>query len=254
MRARPTAVTRRLFWSTLGLLELVVLANPVQAQEVRGRIHGQVRDQSSGRPVAAVDVKLIGTQLATVTSERGLFVIRDIPSGIYEISAERLGYSPNSGRVEIRSGSILEVQITITSKAIELDSIRVSTRSGKLAEAGFYDRRDTGGQSGRYLTAEDIDHRRAAQMTDMFVGMQSVKVIPLGPGRVTIRFNRNVPDQGSIGAKRRRAMEGGNGGCEPDLYVDGRLFRFSSPQLQPMEAAHTSVNPSTRLMTSMRYR
>jgi CarboxypepD_reg-like domain len=214
-------------------IALILLGQPmtILAQGRPGRLHGQIRDQSSGKPAPGVEVILAGTDLRAVSSERGMFAIMAIPPGTYALVTDRIGYQATTGSVTFTNGEILEVELRVTTKPIELDSMRVSTRSGKLAEAGYYDRRDNSGLSGRYVSAEDIEHRNAAGMTDMLVGMPSVKVVHQGPGRVTIRFNRNVPEASSAGRPARSAMSGGNGGCEPDLFVDGRLFRSASPPI-----------------------
>jgi CarboxypepD_reg-like domain len=212
-------------------IALMIIPGRISAQGRLGRLHGQIRDQTTGKPVPAVEVALKGTNLRGVSNDRGLFVITDIPPGTYVLTTDRIGYQSNSGSITYQGAEILEVGIRVTTKPIELDSMRVSIRSGRLAEVGYYDRRDNSGLSGRYVGAEDIEHRNAAGMTDMLVGMPSVKVIHQGPGRVTIRFNRNVPEGSSAGRPGRSAMAGGNGGCEPDLFVDGRLYRQASPPI-----------------------
>jgi CarboxypepD_reg-like domain len=210
---------------------LLIIAGSSSAQARFGRLHGEIRDQTTGKPVPAVEVALRGTNLRALSNDRGLFLITDIPPGTYVLTTDRIGYQSNTGSITYQGGEILEVGIRVTTRPIELDSIHVSTRSGKLAEVGYYDRRDNSGLSGRFVSAEDIEHRNAAGMTDMLVGMPSVKVIHQGPGRATIRFNRNVPEGSSAGRPSRSAFAGGNGGCEPDLFVDGRLYRQASPPI-----------------------
>lgn len=214
---QSTLRTRNLLLLTLTLAPLAT-ANRAQAQTAAtpGRIYGQVVDQSSGRPVAGVLLTLEGTSFAAESSDRGLFVLRDVPAGTWQLHAERIGYHSKTGTVDLLPGAMLDVRISVATKPVELDSMLVITRSGRLAEVGFYDRRDTGGLSGRFVTAADIERRVAAQMTDMLVDVPAVKTIHQGPGRVTVRFNRGF---------------GRQGGCEPDLYIDGRLYRWASPPI-----------------------
>jgi len=226
-------------WSwvpVLALALLLVMPCPSLGQTAQGRIHGQVKDQSSGKPVSNVLVSLVGTEIRAETSDRGRFVLTDVPPGTYELRAQRIGFSPNGGQVTIAAGTQLEVDINIAAKPVELDPLLVITRSGKLTEVGFYDRRHNGGLSGRYITSADIERRGAARMTDMLVDVASVKVLPVEPGRVTVRFNRHVPESASSRKPRQLAFDGPRNpldarGCEPDLYIDGRLYRNSSPPM-----------------------
>jgi hypothetical protein len=67
-------------------------------------------------------------------------------------------------------------------------------------------------------------------LTDVLVDVPSVRVHNLGISRTTVRFNRHVPEVGPGG---HYALQGGGPipGCEPDLYIDGRLYRNSSPPI-----------------------
>jgi Carboxypeptidase regulatory-like domain/TonB-dependent Receptor Plug Domain len=205
-----------LLYPMLALPFVSPIAARAQTAATPGQIYGRVVDQSNGRPVAAVLLSLEGTALTAESSERGFFVFRDVPAGSWQLLAERIGYHSKTGTVELLPGAMLDVRISVATKPVELDSMLVVTRSGRLAEVGYYDRRDTGGLSGRFISAADIERRVAAQMTDMLVDVPAVKTIHQGPGRITVRFNRGFSAKG---------------GCEPDLYIDGRLYRWSTPPI-----------------------
>lgn len=85
-------------------------AGPVRAQTAAtpGQIWGRVVNQSTGRPVAAVLFTLEGAALTTESSERGLFVFRGVPSGTWQLRAERIGYPSRTGTVETRPGAMVD--------------------------------------------------------------------------------------------------------------------------------------------------
>ncbi len=59
----------------------------------RGSISGLIRDES-GEPLANVRVHVAGSRHGTSSDAEGRFVLRDVPSGMHELSALRLGFRP----------------------------------------------------------------------------------------------------------------------------------------------------------------
>jgi hypothetical protein len=181
-----------------------------------GTLHGLVLSATSGKPIDAVAVTLSGTSFRAESDGRGRFTFAKVPAGTYLISAEHLGFGRHSATIEIPAGQIVDLTLTLDERAIELDTLNVTvtTRSRWLSMNGFYDRRLEGGLSGSYITRQDIERRNTDMITDLMDDFAGVRVIHAGPGKRTIRFNRL------------------SGTCEPDLYVDGSLYRASSPAMR----------------------
>jgi hypothetical protein len=192
-----------------------------------------VLDAGSGKPIPGVLVAVVGTDLRVESDERGRFLFESVPAGTRSLLVERIGYAASESTLEIRPGVDVEATIRMGAEAVELPPIEVVTRAPKLTESGFFDRRDKGGSSGHYITRADIERRNASGLTDMLTDVPSVKLFNLGPGRTTLRFNRAVPSAPSPGRRARYALDPPRNaldlrGCEPDTYVDGRLYRNSS--------------------------
>ncbi|MGW8282535.1 MAG: carboxypeptidase regulatory-like domain-containing protein, partial [Gemmatimonadota bacterium] len=73
----------------------LLFAAPLQAQDIRGHIQGQVVD-TFGNPVETVDVVVRSTDLqgerSVVTNRGGDFALRWLPVGSYEVELRRIGY------------------------------------------------------------------------------------------------------------------------------------------------------------------
>jgi hypothetical protein len=181
-----------------------------------GTVHGLILNAASGKPIGAVTVTLSGTSFRAESDSRGRFTFLKLPAGSYLISAEHLGFGKRSAPIEIPAGQSVDVTLTLDERAIELDtlSVTVTTRSRWLSLNGFYERQLEGGLSGSYITRHDIERRNTDMITDLMDDFAGVRVIHAGPGKRTIRFNRL------------------SGSCEPDLYVDGSLYRASSPAMR----------------------
>ncbi|MGD8278556.1 MAG: carboxypeptidase-like regulatory domain-containing protein, partial [Gemmatimonadota bacterium] len=126
-----------------GIFAFEALTLPCGARAQRpARIHGTVLDDASGKPVAAALVTLEGTALSAETTERGRFVLPVAGDEVHTIVVQRIGYEPRRERIRLGEGVGVDVVIRVSTKAVELEPIEVTVRSGRLAEVGYYDRRD----------------------------------------------------------------------------------------------------------------
>ena len=135
----------RLTFSTLGA-SLVALAlgyalglpaAPLEAQQGEGRIAGQVLNTQTGRPVSNAEVQVLPVGLGLLTSADGRFRTAPLPTGIYSVVVQSLGYSTvQVDSVAVVAGETTTLNLTLTTQAIELAGIEVvSERTGRTASA-----------------------------------------------------------------------------------------------------------------------
>lgn len=133
-----TMTTRKpnLFSSALRLIGgaalLLLLALPAAAQNVTttGDIRGRTLDDA-GNPIPGVLVRArntdTGLERTAVTSDNGIFVVRLLPPGPYNVSAEALGYAPRtSENVRVAIGQSAAVNFALSEQAVELAELVVS--------------------------------------------------------------------------------------------------------------------------------
>jgi hypothetical protein len=190
-----------------------------------------VLSHENGKPLQSVRVQLRNTQFQAETDVRGRFELPQLPAGRYELVMERLGYETRTAVVEAMAGEIVEVSLRMATKPIELPAMEVVVRSSWLTDMGFYDRRDTGGFKGHYITRADIERRNPRAITDLLDDIPGARVLYTEPGKRSVRFNRQDTGGGGTGPTQRNAFSAstpGESGCEPDLYIDGHRYRNSS--------------------------
>ena len=85
------------------------------------RIEGFVRD-TTGTPVAGVQVRLVGTCMEAVTDERGHYMLNGSPLGRVHLRAEYLGYVPTDlvASADSTRGTTTFVDIVLQSKGIQI--------------------------------------------------------------------------------------------------------------------------------------
>ena len=173
-----------------------VLAGATTAQEGAvgtGGINGTIRD-AAGIPVVGAQISVGGTALVAESDERGEFKLAKAAAGETSIRVRRIGYRPDTARVNVLAGQTVPVEIVLDRVAVELVPLVVYGRrnvAGRMA--GFYDRLSRG--NGHFMTREQIERRNPHNMTDLFRMIPGARVEPtrFGDGRVRFRGARSAP-------------------------------------------------------------
>ena len=97
-----------------------------------GVLVGVVRD-SANVPVSGARVDAPGTPVGAVTSPDGSFRLVNIPAGLRTVVAHRLGFAPDSARVEIPAGGTAIHNFVLAPAAVNLASVVVRA-SPRMAE------------------------------------------------------------------------------------------------------------------------
>jgi hypothetical protein len=211
----------------LTFLAAAVVGTPsVAAQQAAAtaRIVGRVIDQESHRPISGAAI-IIDGQGRAVTDEAGWFTLNAVAAGEQQLRVDMIGYGSRTESVNLRTGVTHELEITLAREAIELAPIDVSIRSEFLEARGFYERERDGG--GTHISRSDIERRRSRTLTDILREVPSVRLYDIEPGRRHVRLNRGAAVDVPAFDPREKFVFAG---CEPDLYIDGQLFRERIPR------------------------
>jgi hypothetical protein len=208
----------------------------ITAQEsLPGRILGRVVDQEKGDPVEGAELRLRGTGLMRVSDPRGRFEFEAVPRGNQVLEVSHLSYRVRTDSIRVLPGETLEIEVGLNTAPVTLDPLVVSVRSRVLEASGFYRRREQG-LSGFLLTREQIEERRPARLTDLFVSIPGVRLAHRdGVGGSVVVFPRG------------NLMEGET--CFPDVWVDGvittirDLDQFHPDQVEGLEVYQGAGTP-----------
>lgn len=166
-----------------------------------GTIRGTVTN-SNGTPVSGARVRV--SSPATVTpvesDESGAFSLARLPVGETWVLVRRIGFRPDSVRVQVSAGNTVQVPLALQPVAVALDVVRITGRrdvTGHLA--GFYRRMDIG--NGRFFTGAELERRNAIHMTDVFRMVPGLRIETRG-------FQNSVRMRGSR--------------CAPLVWLDGQ--------------------------------
>ena len=102
---------------------LLVLGPPALAAQ-GGTIRGRVADPN-GAPLARAQLSVEGTGLRATSDEQGRYDIRGVGAGTYTVRVRLLGYVPQSARVTVSEGAVVQQNFALASQPIALAPIDV---------------------------------------------------------------------------------------------------------------------------------
>jgi len=185
----------------VGAVIACLTAVPVDGQQGEvgtGGVKGTVKD-STGLPVEGAQIYVTGSALRGESSTNGEFLLARASAGPLVIHVRRIGFHPDSARVNVLAGTSVDAAITLRRLSVELAPVVVLGRreiTGRMA--GFYQRLARG--HGHFFTREQVDRRNPGNMTDLFRMVPGVRVEQRG-------FNNQVRFRG--------------GRCAPLTWLDG---------------------------------
>src|SRR5262245_37371268 len=110
----------RLHLLTLGL---VAAASGVVQAQATGTVRGKIVEVGSGRPLANVQVAVVGTQRGALTSVNGDYVVTMVPAGRQTIRTRMIAYAPQDLAVDVTAQGSVTADFTLAQAAITLDEV-----------------------------------------------------------------------------------------------------------------------------------
>ena len=118
--------------TTLMLIAGLMPALPAAAQS--GLIRGTVRDAETGAPLLDAQLQVVGAAVGTLTDAQGRFRLPVRGAGEVQVEASRIGYETVRQRVQVASGSAVDVQFMLGAAAIRIPEVEVIGKSRTAIE------------------------------------------------------------------------------------------------------------------------
>jgi carboxypeptidase-like protein/carboxypeptidase family protein/TonB-dependent receptor-like protein len=159
-------------------------------------------------------VEVVGTDVVTLTNEKGEFTIKNLPSGSHILLARHLGFGAETVPVDLSSHQVQQVTMKLPKYVAVIDPVVVTARrAASLDKVGFSQRQKSG--QGFYLGPEQIQSIHPNQLTDILTRVPSL--------RVTYGPNGN-----DVTSSRGTTSLSGAGGCV-QFYVDDMPWQSAMP-------------------------
>ena len=190
--------------------------------QAAGTIRGTVTDAGSGQPISDAQVAIAGGTRGAVTRGDGTYVITEVPSGTYVLTARRLGYALERANVTVIAGGTVTQDFTLRVAAVTLGDV-ITSGTATPSERG---------QVGTNIASVDGDEiNDAAGVTAIDQALQ---------GRVAgAIISENSGQPGGGVSIRLRGTNSILGGAEPLYVIDGVIVDNSSQALVSIGANAT---------------
>ena len=190
---------------TIALLAIVASAvaypSSAPAQSFPATIHGVIRD-STGAPVAAVELWERESGRRTRTDTAGAYTLRNLQPGHVYVEIRRIGYRTMAIDTTLVEGERLDVDLTLRVVPRRLAGVTVSERDREVTRSMLdFERRRRAGM-GVFVTREQIEEEQPQHLSDMFRTVPGVIVKGGGFGGYSLRIVRGM--------------------CQPYYIVDGQ--------------------------------
>ena len=192
------------------------------ALKLRGtsRVQGTVRDDK-GVARAGVSVRVAAIDSTVKTGADGQFAFSGLPAGTQVIESMMIGLAPARIVVDLRPGKQADADLTMSTLATnELEAVKVTAAVDAGRFKSDFDARKKSG-FGTFLEAKDFENKADA--------LAVIRALPFATA------GKN-PRTGQIVVTFPAVRLGGNGNCQPLIWIDGvRSDATEASVLEPMD-------------------
>ncbi|MBN1781842.1 TonB-dependent receptor [bacterium] len=155
----------RFFFILSGLIIFGTVCPGRAADLLTGRIRGKVIDESTQKPLPAVNVMIENTQLGTATNEEGEYIINKVPSGIYQIRIMMMGYKNRViADVVVNPNKTTWQKIELTPTVLETEGVTVTAGYFHAAKDAVVSNRSVDFEEIRMDPGSAMDIQRVVQV------------------------------------------------------------------------------------------
>jgi TonB-dependent starch-binding outer membrane protein SusC len=116
-------------------LALTLVAAASLGAQSTGTISGRVVDSASRQPLAAVSLRIVGTQRGTMTRDDGTYSLAGVPTGAQRVRASRIGFAPLTRDVTVTAGGTSNADFTLSAQAAVLGEMVVTGYGAQRRES-----------------------------------------------------------------------------------------------------------------------
>jgi len=145
---------------------------------------GTVRQDSTGRPLAGIDVSVFGSDQRTLTDDSGRYVLNRLPPGRRMVLFRSIGFRPVQEWVVLGSADTIWVNPMMIPSTVRLDPLVVTAKPDAprgLGLEGFEERRRLG--FGKFLDSTMLRRNEHQPLVAMLGRLQGIGFGP-APGEI----------------------------------------------------------------------
>ena len=112
-------------------VKLLVILSAIVPLEGQSSIDGQIVDKETGEPLIGVNVFISKTSIGATTDKDGIYTIKNISNGRYELVISMIGYAMEKKELNLFANVQLDMDFRLTTEPINMKQIIVTKKSNK---------------------------------------------------------------------------------------------------------------------------
>jgi TonB-linked SusC/RagA family outer membrane protein len=154
------------------LLAMWSLSSTIATAQTTGAITGRVTDATTGQPVAAAQVRIVGSSLGAQTNTDGVYTLRGVTPGAATVRVLTVGYAERTQPVTVAAGQTATLNFALQATATALDPIVVTA-------TGEQRRLEVGNAVAQIQAAKVVETSAVSSVADLLTSRApGVLVIP----------------------------------------------------------------------------
>jgi len=105
---------------------MVVLVQPLTAQDAEGGIEGMVKDEVTMLPLERVNIVVLNSTAGAVSDPNGKYTLSGLQPGEYVVRVSMVGYKSIELPVKVNAGRVTRLDMDLHSVSILLDSVGIT--------------------------------------------------------------------------------------------------------------------------------
>lgn len=154
------------------LLAMWSLSSTIAIAQTTGAITGRVTDATTGQPVAAAQVRIVGSSLGAQTNTEGVYTLRGVTPGATTVRVLTVGYGERTQQVALQAGQTATLNFALQPVATALDPLVVTA-------TGEQRRMEVGNAIAQIQAAKVVENSAVSSVADLLTSRApGVLVIP----------------------------------------------------------------------------
>lgn len=227
-----------------------VTPSSVAAQDAgTGKITGRIVDASTGQPITAAQIQVVGTQFGTQSGVDGRYILLRVPSGTVTLQVRRIGYGAKSiTGLMLPANGTLEQDISLKSAELQLAAVTTTANKEKGSVNDALNAQKNATNAVNSVTAEQI---AKSPDSDAAQAAQRVSGVTVQDGKyLQVRGLGERYTTASLNGARIPSPEPERKVVPLDLFPAGLLQEVTTTKTftpdQPGDFAGANVNIRTR--------
>ncbi len=204
----------------------LIMPNAVHAQAA---LTGIVRDDSTGSPLAGVEILVQTTSHRGVTNQSGRYELTGLTAGVYQVIFRQVGFLPVRMDVLLRDGETTRANAVLVRSEVILDPIVVTGEMprprGNMLDA-FEERRAMG--FGEFIDSETLRRSEHLKLPDVLRRHSRIELRYICFDEPRSPIDQCRDEKGWMPYNQGRISTGGRY-CEMHVMLDGHLITRNGP-------------------------